>query len=192
MIAKSRVYSNYFFNWFGDWINNPESSSKIVDENGEPLVVYHSSTESFEEFKHGIKDNTKARDSENMFFFSSSKSVSSWYTDMFHGFNKYTSLNTVELENKLILKLIENKKPVYTEFDYDSEMEYAIYPNGVVIETFISQTGSSQIFDINNTSNSLFFNSLPTEMQYSISDNIVEHFDKKLAKDILELSEYNY
>lgn len=30
-----------FKKWFGDWINNPENSSKVVDENGEPLVVYH-------------------------------------------------------------------------------------------------------------------------------------------------------
>jgi len=30
-----------FKNWFGDWENDPENSSKVVDENGEPLVVYH-------------------------------------------------------------------------------------------------------------------------------------------------------
>ena len=32
-----------FIRWFGDWINDPETASKIVDENGEPLVVYHGS-----------------------------------------------------------------------------------------------------------------------------------------------------
>ena len=26
--------------WFGDWENDPENASKVVDENGEPLVVY--------------------------------------------------------------------------------------------------------------------------------------------------------
>jgi len=31
--------------WFGDWENSPETSSKVVDENGEPLVVYHGSKE---------------------------------------------------------------------------------------------------------------------------------------------------
>lgn len=30
-----------FKKWFGDWENNPEGASKVVDENGEPLVVYH-------------------------------------------------------------------------------------------------------------------------------------------------------
>ena len=29
-----------FKKWFGDWENSPESASKVVDENGEPLVVY--------------------------------------------------------------------------------------------------------------------------------------------------------
>jgi len=27
--------------WFGDWENDPENASKVVDSNGEPLVVYH-------------------------------------------------------------------------------------------------------------------------------------------------------
>jgi len=27
--------------WFGDWENDPENASKVVDENGEPMVVYH-------------------------------------------------------------------------------------------------------------------------------------------------------
>ena len=41
-------YDNYvmvrtpaFINWFGDWINDPENASKVVDENGEPLVEFH-------------------------------------------------------------------------------------------------------------------------------------------------------
>lgn len=39
--AKTKVYSDEFINWFGDWINDPSNASKVVDENGEPLVVYH-------------------------------------------------------------------------------------------------------------------------------------------------------
>jgi Fe-Mn family superoxide dismutase len=29
--------------WFGDWENSPETASKVIDENGEPLVVLHGS-----------------------------------------------------------------------------------------------------------------------------------------------------
>lgn len=30
-----------FKRWFGDWQNDPASSSKVIDENSEPLIVYH-------------------------------------------------------------------------------------------------------------------------------------------------------
>lgn len=37
----AHVRTKAFKEWFGDWENNPEEASKVVDENGEPLVVYH-------------------------------------------------------------------------------------------------------------------------------------------------------
>ena len=37
------IHSDEFKEWFGDWENNPESASKVVDENGFPLVVHHGS-----------------------------------------------------------------------------------------------------------------------------------------------------
>ena len=36
-----QVRTQNFINWFGDWINDSANASKVVDENGEPLVVYH-------------------------------------------------------------------------------------------------------------------------------------------------------
>lgn len=38
---KSLTYTNSFIKWFGDWVNDPQNASKVVDENGEPLLVYH-------------------------------------------------------------------------------------------------------------------------------------------------------
>lgn len=35
-----QVRTKAFKEWFGDWENNPNEASKVVDENGEPLVVY--------------------------------------------------------------------------------------------------------------------------------------------------------
>ena len=37
----SQVRTNAFKDWFGDWENSPEKASKVVDENGEPKVVFH-------------------------------------------------------------------------------------------------------------------------------------------------------
>ena len=39
-----------FKKWFGDWESNPEEASKIVDENGEPMLVYHGSPNEFRSF----------------------------------------------------------------------------------------------------------------------------------------------
>lgn len=52
--------------WFGDWENDPANASKVIDENGEPLVVYHGSDANFDVF-----DRTKGRenmDIQGMFF----------------------------------------------------------------------------------------------------------------------------
>ncbi len=38
------VRTKQFKEWFGDWENDPENASKVLDGNGEPLVVYHGST----------------------------------------------------------------------------------------------------------------------------------------------------
>lgn len=40
-----QVRTKAFKEWFGDWENNPKNASKVVDENGEPLVVYRMNTE---------------------------------------------------------------------------------------------------------------------------------------------------
>ena len=36
-----QVRTKAFKEWFGDWENDLKNASKVVDENGEPLVVYH-------------------------------------------------------------------------------------------------------------------------------------------------------
>ena len=41
------VRTTNFKNWFGDWENDPENASKVVDENGEPMVMYHYTDENF-------------------------------------------------------------------------------------------------------------------------------------------------
>jgi hypothetical protein len=34
------THTDYFVSWFGDWIDNPDNASLIVDSNGEPKIVY--------------------------------------------------------------------------------------------------------------------------------------------------------
>ena len=49
-----QVRTKAFKDWFGDWENNPKDASKAVDENGEPLVVYHGTPKNFSTFKDGV------------------------------------------------------------------------------------------------------------------------------------------
>jgi hypothetical protein len=51
-----QVRTPAFIEWFGDWINDPENASKVVDENGEPKVVYHNTNE-----KRTVFDINRAR-----------------------------------------------------------------------------------------------------------------------------------
>ena len=46
----AQVRTKAFKEWFGDWENDPTNSSKVVDENGEPLIVYHESPNIFNTF----------------------------------------------------------------------------------------------------------------------------------------------
>jgi GNAT superfamily N-acetyltransferase len=52
--------------WFGDWENDPENASKIVDENGEPLVVYHGTPKGgfnvFSEKYKGVRTEHESKD----------------------------------------------------------------------------------------------------------------------------------
>ncbi len=42
--------SQQFKRWFGDWKNNPKKASKVVDDDGKPLIVYHGTDGIFNTF----------------------------------------------------------------------------------------------------------------------------------------------
>ena len=42
-----QVRTPAFKEWFGDWENDPVNASKVVDSNGEPLVLYHGARSDF-------------------------------------------------------------------------------------------------------------------------------------------------
>ena len=48
-----QVRTPEFKKWFGDWENDAANASQVLDENGEPKVVYHGTASEFNEFKQG-------------------------------------------------------------------------------------------------------------------------------------------
>jgi len=55
------VRTRAFRDWFGDWLHAPEQSSRVVDDNGEPLVIYHGSNFKFTEFDLSLAGNNYDR-----------------------------------------------------------------------------------------------------------------------------------
>ena len=78
---KLYIRTQNFKDWFGDWENDPENSSKVVDENGEPMVVYHGTNSDFTEFdilQSGKTTNNKGIFG-NGFYLSNSNKLASQY-----------------------------------------------------------------------------------------------------------------
>lgn len=68
------VRTKAFKEWFGDWEKNPSKSSKVVDNNGEPLLVYHySNDKDFYTFDRKYIESKKVADHGKGFYFSSNK-----------------------------------------------------------------------------------------------------------------------
>lgn len=73
-IAKSAEALQNFYKWFGD--------SKVVDEQGRPLVVYHGTNKEFEVFSKGLLGKTtQAESAKKGFFFTDDTEVADSYAD---------------------------------------------------------------------------------------------------------------
>ena len=62
-----QVRTPSFKAWFGDWEANPAAASKVVDENGEPKVMYHGTRANFSEFRAKYPD--------GLFFFTTNREM---------------------------------------------------------------------------------------------------------------------
>lgn len=80
-IQYNLVRTKEFKSWFGDWENNPNNASKVVDDNGEPLVVYHRTYSDFYEFDNSKGMYKKGFIGGNLFYFSDDRYGYSNYGD---------------------------------------------------------------------------------------------------------------
>ncbi|MDR1897275.1 MAG: hypothetical protein LBR10_10850, partial [Prevotellaceae bacterium] len=118
-----------FKKWFGDWENDPKNASKVVDKNGEPLVVYHFTSERFTAF-----DLSEARQNADIPAFFFSPNIDDW-KDM--GNNKMgvflNITNPVEkpnadMQGKKVREELENSGYNGTYSTEDNEIvEYAAF-----------------------------------------------------------------
>ena len=74
------VRTKNFKEWFGDWENDPENASKIVDENGEPLMVFHYTWEDFTIFGEGKEIGASTFYNASDANYAATAAVGDWFT----------------------------------------------------------------------------------------------------------------
>ena len=68
--------------WFGDWEKDPENASKVIDINGEPMVVYHGTQSKFTAFDVGSKGKNFGFRLSDGFYFSPDETVVESYASV--------------------------------------------------------------------------------------------------------------
>lgn len=102
-----QIHTDNFKNWFGDWKNKPEEASKVVDEEGEPLRLYHGTMGKFNEFDKGKIGSSN--NGEGAFFVTGDKEAASEYAIMNYSGNAKESPNVmpvyVDVKNPFVSKI---------------------------------------------------------------------------------------
>jgi len=135
--------------WFGDWENDPENASKIVDDNGEPLIMYSGSPYEFTIFeKDEIEVDRDDREFKPRFWFIQNKENAEDYS------RKATGNIGSLYEAFLNIRNPKNDFNLYVEDNNDGSVEIRNKKIWVAIATSSNQIkladGSNTTFDRNN------------------------------------------
>lgn len=182
----AQVRTAAFKNWFGDWENDPENSSKVVDENGEPKVVYHGTKEKFSKFdKDKIGKNYYY--SEGGFFFTDQRTSAEYYSLIANQLksNGYVFDVYLKIKNPIIEKSID----YYGAVDkYDSN--YISYQNSLEINNrdgIIISSNYGSLFVVKEpnqiksaTDNTGLFDPTDPDIRFRESDETDIYDDKEL------------
>ena len=160
--AKAKVYSNDFWNWFGDWTaENKDNVSKVVDENGEPAIMYHGTPwGEFDVFRQ-LQPNTGDRTKPGEIYFSASKSWADSYTkgDFNKGLkspkvyavyldvkNPYFPGKNPQTRKEANAILFEDYGTILTDEEYD-DIYKALDETGALIESLSPSQWNPKIYD---------------------------------------------
>ena len=98
----AQVRTKAFKEWFGDWENNPTNASKVVDKNGEPLVVYRVGE---------INEDGTLRTSYEAYYFTPSKSYAEQYEKQYAE-QENISIHSFFLKANSINNIVNGAKPI--------------------------------------------------------------------------------
>ena len=193
-----QVRTKAFKDWFGDWINDPANASKVVDENGEPLAVYHGSPSEFTEFdKNLLGTNTGANSAKLGFFFSKNYEASRSYVgdarfseDQFGLYASIPELEQVENEYYLSLDDLNNEYNYryITKEEYDSSIkklnEWFENEKKEIYKKVKLNNSKVKSYFLNIRNMEAFTETTAQNITDSINKAISEHADGVVLKDI--------
>ena len=144
-----KVRTKDFKDWFGDWENDPKNASLVIDSNGEPLVVFHGTSNIFIKFAQNINGLT---------YFSKNKYYAKDFAEKSKDSNNYLG----DKSNSRIIEVflnIRNPKEVKDLSDIDIKQGKIKIPNssdgiiGVDAENFIQNKirKNEQVYAVKNT-----------------------------------------
>jgi hypothetical protein len=168
-----QVRTKAFKEWFGDWQNDPENASKVVDENGEPLAVYHGSRS---------KDKISVFNSyyEKGTFFSTSKNVGSIYS------TNENNLYSVFINSKNPL-IVDNNGKDWNKINAEDLVVAAEKMFGISKEEYLESLGEDKILTTDGIVAAISRLSEEGNSPYDgfILKNVVETEDNEVATDIV-------
>ena len=187
------VRTNEFKQWFGDWEHDPENASKVVDENGEPLVVYHGTENDFNIFNiKGKKGNrvlgyffTDNKEFSEIFgntkkYFINIRKIKKYNSDFFYKANikeNYENNYWIDLKRNLVDDLYDGivilKKDSFADQIFSQKDFGAFYSNQIKLAD-----GTNTTFDSNND-----------DIRYADGGEIKSHF--KTLKNCLIAQNYS-
>ena len=193
-----QVRTKAFKEWFGDWENNPSKASKVVDENGEPLVVYHGQVSTFREFHpHSSSryDRTQENGLKKKFYATSNKDIASQFA---MSDDDFLSIQVADLVNEDIPESevasylgisVEKVRRLLTFID--NNIDNKVYPIFLNIrkplkidakKTAIYELGKDVITKINNSEGTIVTNALESldpktleKLPYAFKEKVLDN-----------------
>ena len=94
----AQVRTKAFKEWFGDWENDTDNASKVVDENGEPLIVYRAGE---------INEDGTLRTSYEAYYFTPSKRYAEQYAEQ-----ENVSIHSFFLKANSVNNIVNGASPI--------------------------------------------------------------------------------
>ena len=175
-----QVRTPNFIKWFGDWINDPDNASKVVDENGEPLAVYHTTNADFDTFKVGERAGLSGK---GIYFAVGGQGVPSYGSNTIEAF--------LNIRNPLTRELLETDKYSSINNNGNSAIQADVFEKYPGFDGVMVRRDEITVKDPNQiksaTENNGEFRTESDSILYQRDDNKRTHFQFK-GKNLTDFS----